>query len=182
MQGKSQPWGHILEGKLRIRLNRRDFLRWFAMLLPFSQGAGFGSSRGATLNAEGTSPMTSIRVTNEPLCPGEINPYQYGQFIEYLCNLVPSMWAEKLYDGSFEGLSPYNFVYLKETDFKEKPWYPSGATNRAEYTLDHDTKVSGDVSQKIATVGDTPCTVGISQDGIAVQKGAACIISIYLRA
>ncbi|HZT42574.1 MAG TPA: alpha-L-arabinofuranosidase C-terminal domain-containing protein [Chthonomonadaceae bacterium] len=126
--------------------------------------------------------MTSIRVTNEPLCSGEINPYQYGQFIEYLCNLVPGMWAEKLYDGSFEGLSPYNFVYLKETDFKEKPWYPSGATNRAEYTLDHDTKVSGEVSQKIATEGDSPCTVGISQDGIAVQKGTACAFSIYLRA
>ncbi|HLV80640.1 MAG TPA: hypothetical protein VKT32_10175, partial [Chthonomonadaceae bacterium] len=125
--------------------------------------------------------MTSIRVTSEPLCPGEINPYQYGQFIEYLCNLVPSMWAEKLYDGSFEGLSPYDFVYLKQTDFREKPWVPSGATNRAEYTLDPDWKVSGDVSQKIAAGGDSPATVGLSQYGIAVQKGAACVFSIYLR-
>ena len=42
------------------------------------------------------------------------------------------MWAEKLFDGSFEGLSPYKVAYLKETDFRERPWYPSGETNRAK--------------------------------------------------
>src|SRR5579864_5751096 len=83
-----------------------------------------------------SSEVASIKITREFLTPGEISPLQYGQFVEYLCNLVPGMWAEKLYDGSFEGLSPYKFAFLKETDFREKPWYPSGATNRAEYVLD----------------------------------------------
>src|SRR5438477_6070553 len=115
---------------------------------------------------------TSIVVTPEPLCPGRISLMQYGQFVEYLCDLVPSMWAEKLYDGSFEGLSPYAFVYLKETDFKEKPWYPSGATNRAAFTLDQTTKVGGEVSQKIATDGPTPCTVSLSQDGVYLDANA----------
>src|SRR6266571_3783962 len=87
----------------------------------------------------------AIRITREPLVEARINPMQYGQFVEYLCDLVPSMWAEKLYDGSFEGLSPYKFVFLKETDFKEKLWHPSGAVNRAKYTLDRETKISGDV-------------------------------------
>src|ERR1700688_584460 len=73
----------------------------------------------------------TIRISREPLVAGEISPFQYGQFIEYLCDLVPGMWAEKLYDGSFEGLSPYKFAYLKETDFREKPWYPTGSTNRS---------------------------------------------------
>ena len=82
-----------------------------------------------------------LKITNEPLCPGTISPMQYGQFIEYLCDLVPSMWAEKLYDGSFEAggfkaENPYKVAYLRQTDFREKPWYPSGATNRAEYSLD----------------------------------------------
>jgi len=131
-----------------------------------------------------------IKVTRDPLCAGEISPFQYGQFVEYLCNLVPSMWAEKLHDGSFEGLSPYDFVYLKETDFQEKPWYPSGATNRAEYTRDHETKVDGDACQKVASAGQRcgpavaggpPCTVGISQDGIAIRRGVACVLSVYLR-
>jgi alpha-N-arabinofuranosidase len=125
--------------------------------------------------------MAPITITSDPLCPGEISPFQYGQFIEYLCTLVPGMWAEKLYDGSFEGLSPYKFVYLKETDFKEKPWYPSGATNRAEYSLDHTTRISGDVSQKIAVTDGAPCTVGLSQDGIALEHGIACRFTCYLQ-
>src|SRR5437762_107261 len=91
------------------------------------------------------------------------------------------MWAEKLYDGSFEGLSPYMFAYLKETDFREKPWYPSGATNRATYAKDRERPVSGDVSQQIAVEGGAPCTVGISQDGVFVDRGSACLFSGYLR-
>jgi alpha-L-arabinofuranosidase len=125
--------------------------------------------------------MNPIVVTREPLVAGEINPFQYGQFVEYLCDLVPAMWAEKLYDGSFEGLSPYKFVYLKETDFKEKPWFPCGATNRADYALDHDTKVSGDVSKRIAVPDGAPCTVGIAQSGIALEKGGECVFTCYLR-
>jgi alpha-N-arabinofuranosidase len=147
---------------------------------------GFGKGTGtawfdALRLEEVDMTMAPITVTRDPLCPGEINPFQYGQFIEYLCDLVPSMWAEKLYDGSFEGLSPYKFVYLKETDFKEKPWYPSGATNRAEYSLDHTTKVSGEVSQKIAVVDGAPCTVGISQNGIALEHGVACRFTCYIQ-
>jgi alpha-N-arabinofuranosidase len=122
-----------------------------------------------------------LRVTRDFVVPGRISGNQYGQFIEYLCNLVPAMWAEKLSDGGFEGLTPYKFAYLKETDFREKPWYPSGATNRAEYTLDQANPVSGKTAIKISAGGETPCTVGISQDGIAVDKGQVCVFSSYLR-
>ncbi len=121
-----------------------------------------------------------LRITRDFL-PGAINPMQYGQFIEYLCDLVPGMWAEKLYDGGFEGLSPYKTVYLKETDFREKPWHPCGATNRAEYALDRNDKVSGETAQRIAVKDGPPCTVGIAQDGVAVEKGTACEFSCYLR-
>src|SRR6516164_2493228 len=86
-----------------------------------------------------------LKVTRDPLRSGTISPLQYGQFIEYLCDLVPGMWAEKLYDGSFEGPTPYKFAYLRETDFREKPWYPSGATNRADYMADPSSPVSGAV-------------------------------------
>jgi alpha-N-arabinofuranosidase len=122
-----------------------------------------------------------IKITTARLTPGEISPLQYGQFVEYLCDLVPGMWAEKLYDGSFEGLSPYRFTFLKQTDFREKPWYPSGAVNRARYTLDPGNPVSGAVAQKIAVTGGTPCTVGISQDGIAIERDQALAFSCYLR-
>jgi alpha-N-arabinofuranosidase len=128
---------------------------------------------------QGHSP--TIKITKENLCPGEINSFQYGQFVEYLCNLVPGMWAEKIYDGSFEGLSPYKVAFLKETDFREKPWYPSGAVNRGVFSLDSNNPVSGLVCKKIEVQGNIPCTVGISQDGIAVESGKACMLSCYLR-
>ena len=149
--------------------------------------AGFGKGTGTAwfddLQLTATDPSRlPIRVTRAPAVSATISPLQYGQFIEYLCNLVPGMWAEKLYDGSFEGLSPYRFEFIRETDFKEKPWYPSGEVNRADYSLDRTTKVSGDVSKKIAVVGSAPCAVGLSQDGVSVDRGGACDFHGWFRA
>jgi alpha-N-arabinofuranosidase len=147
---------------------------------------GFGKGTGTAwfddLQLKEVDPAkASLRVTRDPLRPGTINPMQYGQFIEYLCDLVPAMWAEKLYDNSFEGLTPYKFAYRKQTDFREKPWYPSGATNRAEFTLDRAQPVSGAVCQRIAVRAGAPCTVGIAQDGIAVERDKTCTFRCYLR-
>ena len=125
--------------------------------------------------------VPSIRITSTPLTPGKISPYQYGQFIEYLCDLVPGLWAEKLYDGGFEGPSPYKFAFRKETDFREKPWYPSGAVNRLESTLDPSTKVGGNTSRKIEIHDGPPATAGLSQDGISIRKQVPCSFSIWLR-
>ena len=125
--------------------------------------------------------VATIVITRDFLQTGPINPMQYGQFIEYLCNLVPSMWAEKLFDGGFEGLTPYKVEFIKQTDFREKPWYPSGATARAEYQLDPNQPVGGKVCQKIAVSEGAPCTAGISQDGIAVRRGGSCTFRCWLR-
>jgi alpha-N-arabinofuranosidase len=147
---------------------------------------GFGKGTGTAwfdgLELAAVDPRAApLRVTREYLQSDPISPLQYGQFIEYLCDLVPGMWAEKLYDGSFEGPTPYKFAFLKQTDFREKPWYPSGAVNRADYMADPSSPVSGAVCQKIAVSDGAPCTVGISQDGIAVEHGRACTISCYIR-
>ncbi|MGH7139799.1 MAG: carbohydrate binding domain-containing protein, partial [Pirellulales bacterium] len=115
------------------------------------------------------------------LLPETISPYQYGQFIEYLCDLVPNMWAEKLNDGSFEGPSSYKVAFIKEKDNREQPWYPSGATNRAEYTSDPQNPVSGQVSRRIVVSDGPPCSVGISQDSVAVKAGQVCRFSCVLR-
>ncbi len=147
---------------------------------------GFGKGTGTAwfddLRLEQIDPATvPVKVTRTPLFPGMIDPNQYGQFVEYLCDLVPSMWAEKLYDGSFEGLTPYKFYYLKETDFRERPWYPTGATNRAEFALDRAKPVSGLVAKKIAIKDGAPCTVGIAQDGIAIGPEQPCTFACWLR-
>jgi alpha-L-arabinofuranosidase len=152
-------------------------------ILGFSASAGGGEQTAELKNGglESRQPLepfdpskSPIVITRDFLRPERINANQYGQFIEYLCTMVPAMWAEKLFDGSFEGLSPYKVAYLKETDFRERPWFPSGATNRARFERDRSTRVSGEHSYKIATIGKTPCTVSISQNGIAVEQGVAC--------
>jgi len=93
------------------------------------------------------------------------------------------MWAEKLYDNQFAGLSPYLdwCCYLHETDFKEHPWYPSGAVNRGTWLRDPETKISGNVSMRISTKGETPCHLGISQDGVAVDAKKPCQFRCYLK-
>jgi alpha-L-arabinofuranosidase len=137
------------------------------------------------LLGSGTPPdpaQAPVIVTREPLQTGRISPFQYGQFIEYLCNVVPSMWADKLSDGSFEGLSPYKVAFLKETDFRESPWYPAGATNRATFERDRDTKVSGEASYRIVAGDGARSTVAVSQDGISVDQGAPCNFTCSLKA
>jgi alpha-L-arabinofuranosidase len=122
-----------------------------------------------------------VKITRDALVGAAIDPNQYGQFIEYLCDLVPSMWAEKLYDGSFEGLGAYKFHYLKETDFREHPWYPAGATNRANFALDSAKPVSGRVAKRITAGPGPPATVGIAQDGIAIAQGQPCEFACFMR-
>lgn len=79
--------------------------------------------------------VSTLTITRQPLSPGTISPFQYGQFIEYLCGLTLSMSAEQVHDASFEGVPPYGFVFRKETDRIEKPWYPDEAVHRGEYAL-----------------------------------------------
>src|SRR5262249_16461886 len=87
----------------------------------------------------------------------------------------------KLSDGSFEGLTPYKVAYLAQTDFRARPWYPSGATNRADFSLDRNEPVSGAVCQKITVPGGEPCTAAIAQTAIAVQPDPPCTPSWRLR-
>ena len=146
----------------------------------------FGCNPGDRLDErtiERIDPSNSpVVITREFLRPERINPYQYGQFIEYLCTMVPAMWAEKLFDGSFEGLSPYKVAYLKETDFRERPWYPSGATNRASFERDRSTQVSGDHSYKIAAAGEKRRAPSRSRRMESpIEQGLACDFACFLK-
>ncbi len=123
----------------------------------------------------------SIVITPRFLVDAEISPLQYGQFIEYLADVVPGMWAEKLSDCSFEGLGQWDWNFIKATDGVDRPWYPAGQVNRASFDLDPDHQVSGAVSQRIRTQGETPCTVGIAQDGLCFAAGEALDLSVWIQ-
>jgi alpha-N-arabinofuranosidase len=130
------------------------------------------------------SPMPSTVIRIRPPKPEapSISPMQYGQFIEYLCDLVPGMWAEKLDDGGFEGLSPYAFTFLKETDWKGRAWYPIGAVNRSQCVHDEEAPAQGSACMRISVADGAPCTVGIAQDGIAVRRGVGCRFECMMQA
>ena len=65
---------------------------------------------------------SQIRITAERLFDGIISPLIYGEFIEFIDNLIPGMWAERLRDRSFEGVTPPSVFYRKERDFPRPAW------------------------------------------------------------
>lgn len=135
---------------------------------------------GLAASTEAPMPL-QYRITPASATAPRISPLQYGQFIEYLCDLVPGMWADLLDDGSFEGITPNAFVFLEETDWRMRPWYPCAAVNRSVCEPDDTDQVQGRRSMRIHAPEGPPCTVGIAQAGIAVRRGLTCTFSGYFK-
>ncbi len=147
---------------------------------------GFGKGTGTVwfdqITLEEINPgMSNIIITNEPLQKRTISPFQYGQFIEYLCALTPSMFAEKIFNGGFEGVPEYKVSFRKEIDAIENPWFSDGAVHRGMYALDENSAFNGKVSQRITQGDGDPCTLGISQSGIYVQRKESLKCALSLR-
>lgn len=119
--------------------------------------------------ADSSSP--ELRITQERVCPGSISRFQYGQFIEYLCAHTLSSFAEKVSDGGFEGVPNYNVSFRPQTDRWEQPWYPEGAVHRGEFPLDPDRAFNGKVSQCLRVKPGEACTIGVSQEKMAIEAG-----------
>jgi alpha-N-arabinofuranosidase len=189
------------DGILAAGRSHRGDVDWSEVVLPFQAPpdgrvrvalflVGFGRGTGRAwfddLSLERFDPRGApIKVTKAPLIDSDpkaaISPMQCGQFIEYLCDLVPGMWAERLCDGGFEGLSPYQFEYLREADDRERPWVPCGATEKAEFAADREVKVAGESSQRIRITGDSPCSAGVAQGGIFIERDKPCTFHCWLR-
>lgn len=190
-----QPGGTGIIASGRNHSGTQDWVREEVYFTPPSDGrtriavffVGYGKGTGTAwfddLSLEEV-PVEDIQlqITPEPLCQGEISPFQYGQFIEYLCALTPSMFSEKLFDGSFEGVPPYGFTFRQETDRLEQPWYPDGAVHRGLYTFDTDAPYNGKRSQRIAMKPGDPATIGISQSGLSVTQNEPLKLSVFLKA
>jgi alpha-N-arabinofuranosidase len=158
----------------------KGLTRIAVFLVGYGKGTGTAWFDDMTLE-EIAADFTTLQVSRSPVCPGEISPLQYGQFIEYLCGLTPSMFAEKIFDGSFEGVPDYRFIFRKETDRLEQPWYPDGAVHRGEFALDTVDPFNGKQSQRIAMEPGDPCTLGVSQTGICVQREQPLELSLFLK-
>ena len=122
----------------------------------------------------------SVTISSEPLSKRPIDIKQGGQFIEFLCNLIPSMIAQQVDSTSFEQEPPWNQDFKLAIDKLHRPWYPDGSVQVAKYSFDNDAAFNGKRSQKIELqVANT--WAGISQDGFYLQAGHSYRLRLHMR-
>jgi alpha-N-arabinofuranosidase len=110
-----------------------------------------------------------------------IDAKQEGQFIEYLCRLIPSMLAQQVDYGDFEEEPPFRFSYKAQIDRPHRPWYPVGAVHVAEYSFETQEPFNGKRSQKIVIPLPT-VRAGIAQDGYYLQRDLAYRLRLQVKA
>lgn len=122
----------------------------------------------------------SVTIHNTHLTKRPIDLKQGGQFIELLCNLVPSMIAQQVASTSFEEETPWDPAYKREVDKPYRPWYPDGTVHAATYSFDTNNPFNGKRSQKIELpIANT--WAGISQDGFYLEGGHSYRLRLHLR-
>ena len=122
----------------------------------------------------------SVTIHNTRLSKRPIDLKQGGQFIELLCDLIPSMIAQQVDSTSFEDEPPWNQAYKHEIDKPYRPWYPDGAVHVAKYSFDTSNPFNGKRSQKI----ELPLAntwAGISQDGFYLESGHSYRLKLHMR-
>jgi alpha-L-arabinofuranosidase len=122
----------------------------------------------------------SVQITATHLSKRPIDLKQGGQFIEPLCDLLPSLIAQQVSSTSFEEETPWTQAYKREVDRPYRPWYPDGSVHLAKYSFDSDLPFNGKRSQKIELpVAHT--WAGISQDGFYLETGHSYRLHLHSR-
>jgi alpha-L-arabinofuranosidase len=134
--------------------------------------------------------MEDIILSRTLLYEEPISPLIYGDFIEFLNDLIPGMWAEKVQDRCFEGLLQPRFQWI-ETNHIRTLWetFAAGmvafdkspeatrdldsALPTVRLSFDHDQVYVGRQSAMVQVEADAgrPFVAGILQHGIAVRTG-----------
>ncbi len=121
-----------------------------------------------------------IHITNSRIGERPIDLKLGAQFIEPLCHMIPSMLAQQVEDDSFEVGPPCKPSYIKQTDWPDRPWYPSGAVHDATFSLDSTNPYNGLQSEKI-TQPMARARAGISQDGYYLQQAVNYRLHLHMR-
>lgn len=134
--------------------------------------------------------MRTIAIQAKPLRSEHISPLIYGEFVEFLNDMIPGMWADKLQDRSFAGLSEPAVVYRRDWGYPPGQWRtfrcgtgPYGAPLTGDVSFDRDTDrpFVGAQSARITLAGAEGCIGGILQSGIAVTAGQPLDFAGYFR-
>lgn len=126
------------------------------------------------------SDTESVTISEERLSKRPIDLKQGGQFMEPLCDVLPSMTAQQVQSTSFEEETPWTYSYKAAIDKPYRPWYPDGTVHAATYSFDTDNPFNGKRSQKI----ELPLAhtwAGISQDGFYLEAGHGYRLRLHMR-
>ena len=135
---------------------------------------------------------SQIKVSRQQVFAGAISPLIYGEFIEFIDQLIPGMWAEMLRDRSFEGLTPPSVFYRKERDFPQPAWRVlktldgrTGEGQRRNFNLTFDLDLVqpfvGLRSACIRVSGGGNFLAGIAQDNLPLSAGETYQLELFLR-
>ncbi len=153
-------------------------------LVLFFVGYGKGTGKAwfddVRLESVAAAGRTEVRITADRLGTRPIDPKQGGQFIEPLCNLIPSLLAQQVANTSFEVDPPWNVIFRRDVDRPHRPWYPDGAVHLAQYSYDTNQPFNGRRSLRINLAGKG-VWAGMSQDDFAFKKGLKYRLHLHLR-
>jgi alpha-N-arabinofuranosidase len=146
--------------------------------------------------------LARIAILPDALYAAPISPLIYGDFIEFLGELIPGMRAEKVRDRAFEGVQPAKYIWPPDAQPPTPAWEPFVAglpafTDAAEHpaqlemvpaaaqvVMDGERPFVGSQSARVEVrrAGDQAFVAGIAQRGIAVTAGLALAFEAYVRA
>lgn len=136
-----------------------------------------GLLAAAVIHSSAEAPKAAVAVSSRPLHAGRVDPMLFGNFMELLDDLVPSMWAEMLNDRSFEGVT------------QRANWaYGDGAPNVCDrewdrnetWTYDTTRPFNGARNVRLTSTRRQPAL--LTQSGLAVKTGATYAFAGYFRA
>jgi hypothetical protein len=135
--------------------------------------------------------VKAITIEATPLRGERISPMIYGEFIEFINDMIPGMWADKLQDRSFAGFADAGAVYRPAHRYPIFGWrafrsglgaYGAPLAGEVAFDRDPERPFVGRQSARITLSGPRNCVGGILQPGIAVQAGQRLDFQAWLRA
>ena len=133
------------------------------------------------MEAESSDPREDIRISNQHATKRPIDAKQQGQFIELLCNLIPSIVAQQVVSTSFEDAPPCHVAYKQEVDEPYRPWYPDGAVEVAQYSFRHArTRSVARARRRLCCPRPTPAP-GSRKTGFTSRQGVSYKLRLHMR-
>ena len=169
------PWA---EDEAVFRVPSPGFIR--LTLVGTRQGTGQVWFDDVRLDSLPSETSESVRIEAEHTTKRPVNPMQQGQFIEFLCGLIPSIIAQQVNNTSFEEAPPCQVSYKKEVDEPYRPWYPDGAVEVAQYSYDTANPYNDARSERIE-LPVAGARAGVSQDGVYLKEGLTYKLRLHMR-